>query len=267
MAQVSLDTDNRESLWLVIGGPSKIAKADIKNAVDKVRKKDDGSYKNGVNKDVKMIKKRIAASKDFTMFKTLKNMEKLKKKTVLKNITEICKTAWMKPVPAIIYYTGYGRKDKGDWCFVDGFLSIAEILGAIPDPPSMPEQKDDDDEKKKSDEDQLKELMEQSSYAVYIISDCSFSGKWLKSLKKVESPIDIFFYGAVNGKKDKFAQDSKEGGKFTRFLLTGNKMLGAPEPVAIEVSNGCMFESGNILWADQIINQIKGNVYKNVIST
>ena len=106
MAQVALDTDDRESLWLLIGGPSKLPKAYAKKAADKVRK--EGTYKNGINKDIKAIKKRIEESKDFTLFKTLKNAEKLKKKTVLKNITEVIKQAWLKekPAAAIIYYTG-----------------------------------------------------------------------------------------------------------------------------------------------------------------
>ena len=108
--------------------------------------------------------------------------------------------------------------------------------------------------------------MDQSSYAVYIICDCSFTGKWRNALKKVESPADIFYYGACDGKKDKFAHDSVEGGKYTRFLLTGNQMLGAPSPIALEVCNGCLFQSSNILWSDQIINQIKKNVYKNVVA-
>ncbi len=86
MAQVALDTDDRESLWLLIAGPTNISKNYSKNISDKVRKNGDGSYKNGVNKDIKKMKKRIAESKDFTLFKSLKNNEKLKKKTVLKNI-------------------------------------------------------------------------------------------------------------------------------------------------------------------------------------
>ena len=108
MAQIQLDTDNLQSLWLLIGGPSKLPKELAKTATDKVRKKEDGSYKNGITKDIKMMKKRIEESDDFTLFKSLKNMEKLKKKTVLKNVTEVIKQAWDKdnPVPAIIYYTG-----------------------------------------------------------------------------------------------------------------------------------------------------------------
>eukprot|EP01084_Bolivina_argentea_P198581 340002_1 len=263
MAQVALDTDNRESLWLLVGGPSKLPKSLGNKATDKVRK--EGSYKNGINKDIKHMKKRIAESKDFVLFKTLRNNEKLKKKTVLKNVTELIKQAWFRPTPvaAIIYYSGYGVKDKGDWCFVDDSLSLQDLLSALPDPPKAPQLGDD---KKKSDEDALKELMEQSSYAVYIICDCSFTGRWRQSLRKIESPVDLFYYGAVNGKKDKMAQDSKDGGKFTRFLLTGNQMLGTPDPIALEVCNGCRFETRSILWADQIINQMKKNAPKNVIS-
>eukprot|EP00486_Rosalina_sp_Unknown_P012937 CAMPEP_0201583360 /NCGR_PEP_ID=MMETSP0190_2-20130828/97628_1 /ASSEMBLY_ACC=CAM_ASM_000263 /TAXON_ID=37353 /ORGANISM="Rosalina sp." /LENGTH=261 /DNA_ID=CAMNT_0048025099 /DNA_START=35 /DNA_END=817 /DNA_ORIENTATION=+ len=261
MAQIELDTDNRQSLWLLIGGPSKLPKELSKTATDKARKKDDGSYKNGITKDIKMMKKRIAESDDFTLFKSLKNMEKLKKKTVLKNITAVIKQAWQKddPVPAIIYYTGKAIKDKGDWCFVDATLTIDEFLEAIPPPP---QKGGDDDQKGMSDEDALKDLMEKSSYAVYIICDCSFAGRWRIKLKKVESKVDIFFYGACDGKKKKLAQDTKEGGKFTRFLLSGNQMLGAPEPVALEVCDSCLFDSGNILWSDQIVNQLKKNAYK-----
>lgn len=117
-----------------------------------------------------------------------------------------------------------------------------------------------------SDEDALKDLMEKSSYAVYIICDCSYAGRWRLKLKKVQSKIDIFFYGACDGKKNKFAQDSKDGGKFTRFLLSGNQLLGAPDPVTIEVCDSCVFDSGQILWGDQIINQIKKNTHKNVVA-
>jgi len=266
-AAISLETDDRESLWLLIAGPTKLPKGFANNAADKVRKKGEGSYKDGVNADIKAMKKRVEGSKDFALFKTLRNNEKLKKATVLKNITEVVKTAWSKPkpVPAIIYYTGYAIKDKGDWCFVDSTLSIDDLLKAIPPPPTVPDTLKDKDDTKKSDEEALQELMQQSSYAVYIICDCSFTGRWRVQLKKVESPVDIFYFGAVDGKKDKYAQDSKQGGKFTRFLLSGNQMLGAPSPVALEVCNACLFESGGILWSDQIINQIKQNAYKNVL--
>ena len=109
MAAVALDSDDRESLWLLIAGPTNLPKSYGKTVADKARK--DGSYKNGVNKDIKMMKQRISESKDFSLHKTLKNMEKLKKKTVLKNITEMIKLAWQKeiPVAAIIYYTGFVR--------------------------------------------------------------------------------------------------------------------------------------------------------------
>ena len=168
----------------------------------------------------------------------------------------------------IFIYIGYGVKDKGDWCFVDSSLSLEELLGAIPAPPEKPELKNNDDgDNKKSDEEALKELMESSSYAVYIICDCSFTGRWRKELRKVENKADIFYYGSCDGgKKDKFAQDTKDGGKFTRFLLSGNQMLGAPKPVALEVCDKCLFETASILWNDQIINQIKKNAYRNVVA-
>ena len=100
------DKNDRTSLWLLIGGPSKLPKEYTKKAADKVRKKGDGNYVNGIKKDIKMMEDRIKKNDNFELFKRLKNDQKLKKKTVLKNITAICNQAWLTPIPAVIYYTG-----------------------------------------------------------------------------------------------------------------------------------------------------------------
>lgn len=163
----------------------------------------------------------------------------------------------------ILHTSGKGCSQSGNWCFSNGFISIKDILKSIPQPPKFVEL-DVNINTEQSDANELAALMNDSSFAIYIFCDCSWSGRWLKIIKKQKMDIDILLYAACDGYKERKAQDMKNGGKFTSFLLTGNKMLGMPEPVAVEVNQGIIFDSSQILWSNMIVNQLKMNVYRNV---
>ena len=59
-----------------------------------------------------------------------------------------------------IYYIGHGKKKTGDWCFSDGFITLREIL------------------------DLYMSNQHFRGRVLYIISDCSYSGSWVKGCMK-----------------------------------------------------------------------------------
>ena len=54
---------------------------------------------------------------------------------------------------ALIYYTGHGEKDTGNWCFKDGVISFNDIFDLY--------------------------MMHFRGKSLQIVSDCSYSGKWI----------------------------------------------------------------------------------------
>ena len=59
-------------------------------------------------------------------------------------------------ISVTLHYIGYGRKDTGDWCFEDGYLTFKDIAELY-----------------------LKANLK--SCTLNIISDCSYSGCWVKA--------------------------------------------------------------------------------------
>ena len=83
-------------------------------------------YLSGVTKDLAHMED-IVGSK---LYNTIKDLY-LRKDVALNHIKQFfdfCKCNDFKP---ILYYTGHGEKDSGDWCFHDGTVSIYDILGII----------------------------------------------------------------------------------------------------------------------------------------
>ena len=56
---------------------------------------------------------------------------------------------------AVIYYTGAGRRNTGDWCFEDGFIAFRDIA-------------------------QLYLQSKPRGRVLTIVSDCSYSGRWVR---------------------------------------------------------------------------------------
>ena len=54
----------------------------------------------------------------------------------------------------ILYYIGPGKKETGDWCFSDGFISFREIMDVY--------------------------IQHFKGHVLTIISDCSYSGSWVR---------------------------------------------------------------------------------------
>ena len=59
---------------------------------------------------------------------------------------------------ALIYYTGHGEKDTGNWCFEDGVISFNDIFELY--------------------------MMHFRGKTLQIVSDCSYSGKWIHDCGK-----------------------------------------------------------------------------------
>jgi len=55
---------------------------------------------------------------------------------------------------AVIYYAGHGKKNTGDWCFKDGYITFSDIIELY-----------------------TKHFQDQ---VLTIVTDCSYSGKWVK---------------------------------------------------------------------------------------
>ena len=55
----------------------------------------------------------------------------------------------------VIYYSGYGRKNIGDWCFKDGFITFEDIISLY------------------------NKLLR--GHVLTIVSDCSHSGQWVRA--------------------------------------------------------------------------------------
>ncbi|XP_019862523.1 PREDICTED: uncharacterized protein LOC109591181 [Amphimedon queenslandica] len=55
----------------------------------------------------------------------------------------------------IIYYTGHGEKDTGNWCFKDGVISFNDIFNLF------------------------KEHLQKKGLSLTVVSDCSYSGNWI----------------------------------------------------------------------------------------
>ncbi|XP_019851729.1 PREDICTED: uncharacterized protein LOC109581770 isoform X2 [Amphimedon queenslandica] len=71
----------------------------------------------------------------------------------IKSLFENCKKD-----EALIYYTGHGEKDTGNWCFKDGVISFNDIFELY--------------------------MMHFRGKSLQIVSDCSYSGKWIHDCGK-----------------------------------------------------------------------------------
>ncbi len=95
------------------------------------------------------------------------------KKTALKKISALVPHCNKEESTLILYYTGHGAKPTGNWCFVDGEISYSEVCAS------------------------LREIR----FGAYIISDCCFSGAWIREATlqfpviAASSPLDFAIDG------------------------------------------------------------------------
>ena len=86
-----------------------------------------GTFLSGVVHDLANMEAAVQAE----LFNTVKDFY-LTKSAALNHITrlfEICSRHGEKPM---LYYTGHGEKETGNWCFEDGKISIETILDILP---------------------------------------------------------------------------------------------------------------------------------------
>lgn len=110
------------------------------------------------------------------------------RETVLNVITTAAKTAKR---GVVIYYTGFGQKDSGNWCFTDGVISVNDVV------------------------DTVRKVNKRLYIDIY--ADCSYAGNWAEDVKCYEGKDAlIFIYAAtVPGQQ---AHDSEDGGVYTMFI-------------------------------------------------
>ena len=71
-----------------------------------------------------------------------------------KNRTRIAISLLKFSIAVIIYYFGNGRKIRGDWCFSDGFITFQDLMDVY--------------------------METYRGHVLTIVSDCSYSGNWVK---------------------------------------------------------------------------------------
>ena len=98
--------------------------------------------------------------------------------------------------PLNLYYSGYGERGTGNWCFSDGTVSLKEVLDTI--------QSVNHYNKKK-----IKRIV--------IYSDCSYSGNWTDDLRKYKQLNTTNLSITINAACDSGfrAWDTPKGAMFT----------------------------------------------------
>eukprot|EP01084_Bolivina_argentea_P087156 157463_1 len=157
------------------------------NASDK--KRDNGSYLDGISSDLHNWKTTVNAHKSNTLFTTLQDMQFLDCETVLDRIkkcaaaTYCCRGAHM-----CIYYTGHGETDTGNWCFHNGTVSLDDIIKTV--------------------------RSVNSKCSLHMLCDCCYSGNWCENLRSYEGKyVNISIKAA--SLPGQVAWDTKEGGLLT----------------------------------------------------
>ena len=113
-------TKPKSRKWFLIAGTSKPPE---KISVSSRKPRESGKYLTGVNYDFanmeKVLKNQLKNSvRDLEMTKS-------EAKDYILKFFEYCYEYNYKPM---LYYTGHGEKNTGDWCFSDGKIGIEEIF-------------------------------------------------------------------------------------------------------------------------------------------
>ena len=86
-----------------------------------------GTFLPGVTHDLANMEGAVKAD----LFNTVKDLS-LTRSTALDRIRRLFETCSRGKAKPMLYYTGHGEKETGNWCFADGKISIEEILGMRP---------------------------------------------------------------------------------------------------------------------------------------
>ena len=115
--------------WLLISGANNPSKRFI--ASDRGERSfpnaTSGSFLRGISLDLHNMERAV----DADLHNTIKDLQMRKSEAIghIRKFFEHCKANDFKPM---LYYTGYGESNTGNWCFRDGILSLRDILNLIP---------------------------------------------------------------------------------------------------------------------------------------
>lgn len=188
-----------EGYWLLIAGTS-----DSKGTkyTDKISDDNNCNFVEGVSADLANIEatiKEYAQSgwAPWALHNIVNNTKDTSKADVIDTIKECaqeCKKQ-AKGREVVIYYTGHGETNTGNWCFADGVVTLSDVYNAVL---SVYPKVD----------------------TVNLMCDCNYSGNWcmeLKQMKLKKKHVDI----KAGSWPDALAYNSQYGGLYT--LMWTNK--------------------------------------------
>eukprot|EP01084_Bolivina_argentea_P209978 357562_1 len=186
--------DGANVSYLLIAGTTKSPKS----VQTSDKKRDNGDNATSRNCDLVHMEKYLKKKPEYTLYNTLRDFDGLTCVTVLNNIKQCAqKTNYNGEI--IIYYTGHGETNTGNWCFVDGTINLLQVLQSVRNANKFCE--------------------------IMISASCSFSGNWCIELAKYKDTykgINIFA-ASWPGKR---AYDTKNGGFDTLTTLLDGYMSG-----------------------------------------
>ena len=86
-----------------------------------------GKFLKKVTSDLLLMEEAVTSS----LRNTIRDL-RIKKADALTHIDELLKFCRENGFKPMLYYTGHGEVDTGNWCFSDGSISIEEIFDRIP---------------------------------------------------------------------------------------------------------------------------------------
>ena len=120
---------SEEPLWLLLSGATDAPK---EIGISKRRTRDakgdsNGAFLAGVTRDLVNMEDMVGTK----LFNTVKDLY-LTKDAALRHITMLLEKCKHTNAHPMLYYTGHGEIGTGNWCFVDGTISIQEIFDMVP---------------------------------------------------------------------------------------------------------------------------------------
>eukprot|EP01084_Bolivina_argentea_P091928 165460_1 len=94
----------------------------------------------------------------------------------------------------IIYYTGHGEEDTGNWCFSDGVITLDQVVNVV----------------------------SKYCHIFEMFCDCCFSGNWAEELSEYANELKCVKVYAACFPEEVAYDDPDEGGYFTRWLVNKN---------------------------------------------
>eukprot|EP01084_Bolivina_argentea_P285002 488625_1 len=188
--------------WLLIAGTT-----DSKGVKYTDKKRDNGTYLNGVNKDMSNMEEWVnnesSSSSYWVVQNSIRMMRSLTKATALNSIKQCAQECKQKNGKYVrIYYTGHGENNTGNWCFYDGTISLKEVITTVI---SVYRGVDD----------------------IQIYCDCCFSGNWCIELSTLNVPTRVVVSAA--SWPGVVAWDTRNGGLWTLYKTEKKKESAMPK--------------------------------------